>query len=122
MSMAPIKVLRMGHYRARGFGDSHWLKAQTRVKIPIMTSFITHRKSRHLKLRGGVLLIRMTINIVIHPGRGHGGSHPHLVNEFLNALNENRRLLIQTAKRICKYLLCVGILAIESAIGKAGSN
>ena len=23
-------------------------------------------------------------------GAGHGGSHPHMVNEFLNALNEDR--------------------------------
>ncbi len=47
-------------------------------------------------------------------GSGHGGSHPHLVNEFLNALVENRQPYpnaVQSAN-----ITCVGILAHESAM------
>lgn len=46
-------------------------------------------------------------------GGGHGGSHPHLVNEFLNALNEDRDPwpnAVQSAN-----WTCVGICAHESA-------
>jgi predicted dehydrogenase len=47
-------------------------------------------------------------------GAGHGGSHPHLVHEFVQALLENREPLpnaIQSAN-----WTCVGILAHESAL------
>ena len=47
-------------------------------------------------------------------GSGHGGSHPHLVNEFLNALVEGSQPYpnaIQSAN-----IVCVGILAHESAL------
>ena len=47
-------------------------------------------------------------------GSGHGGSHPHLVNEFLNALNENRSPF-PNAKQSAN-ITCVGILAHESAL------
>ncbi len=46
-------------------------------------------------------------------GGGHGGSHPHLINEFLNALNEDRDPwpnAVQSAN-----WTCVGICAHESA-------
>jgi len=47
-------------------------------------------------------------------GSGHGGSHPHLVNEFLKALAENRAPYpdVQESANIT----CVGILAHESAM------
>jgi predicted dehydrogenase len=47
-------------------------------------------------------------------GAGHGGSHPHLVNEFINALNENRAPF-PNAKQSAN-ITCVGILAHESAM------
>jgi phosphoheptose isomerase len=47
-------------------------------------------------------------------GSGHGGSHPHLVNEFLNALNEDRPPF-PSAKQSAN-ITCVGILAHESAL------
>lgn len=47
-------------------------------------------------------------------GSGHGGSHPHLVNEFLNALHENRAPF-PNAKQSAN-ITCVGILAHESAM------
>lgn len=47
-------------------------------------------------------------------GSGHGGSHPHLVNEFLNAMNEERPAYPDT--RQSANITCVGILAHESAM------
>jgi predicted dehydrogenase len=47
-------------------------------------------------------------------GGGHGGSHPHLVNEFLRALTENRAPwpdAVQSAN-----WTCVGICAHQSAL------
>src|SRR5271165_4726698 len=47
-------------------------------------------------------------------GAGHGGSHPHLVNEFLSALDQKRDPYpnaVQSAN-----WTCVGILAHESAM------
>jgi predicted dehydrogenase len=47
-------------------------------------------------------------------GAGHGGSHPHLVNEFLNALSEEREPYPNA--RQSANITCVGILAHESAM------
>jgi len=47
-------------------------------------------------------------------GAGHGGSHPHLVHEFVGSLRNNRQPYpnaIQSAN-----ITCVGILAHESAL------
>ena len=46
-------------------------------------------------------------------GAGHGGSHPHLVNEFVSALVENREPW-PNASRSANWT-CVGICAHESA-------
>ena len=47
-------------------------------------------------------------------GGGHGGSHPHMVNEFLNALADNRDPW-PNATQSANWT-CVGILAHESAL------
>lgn len=47
-------------------------------------------------------------------GSGHGGSHPHLVNEFLNALYEDRQPYPNVTQSA--NMVCVGILAHESAM------
>ena len=47
-------------------------------------------------------------------GSGHGGSHPHLVNEFLQALVQNRQPFPNA--RQSANITCVGILAHESAM------
>lgn len=47
-------------------------------------------------------------------GSGHGGSHPHLVNEFLDALVEKREPYPNA--RQSANITCVGILAHESAM------
>ncbi|MBA3937569.1 MAG: Gfo/Idh/MocA family oxidoreductase [Planctomycetes bacterium] len=47
-------------------------------------------------------------------GSGHGGSHPHLVHEFVSALNEGREPY-PNARQSANWT-CVGILAHESAM------
>jgi len=47
-------------------------------------------------------------------GAGHGGSHPHLVNEFLDALHKNRAPFPNVKQSA--NITCVGILAHESAM------
>ncbi len=47
-------------------------------------------------------------------GGGHGGSHPHLVNEFANALAEDRDCF-PNAKQSANWT-CVGLCAHESAL------
>ncbi|RKN81655.1 Gfo/Idh/MocA family protein [Ulvibacterium marinum] len=47
-------------------------------------------------------------------GAGHGGSHPHLVHEFIHALLENKSPY-PNAKQSAN-ITCVGILAHESAL------
>jgi predicted dehydrogenase len=47
-------------------------------------------------------------------GAGHGGSHPHLVHEFISALVQNRSPFPNA--RQSANITCVGILAHESAM------
>ena len=47
-------------------------------------------------------------------GSGHGGSHPHLANEFANALTEGREPF-PNAKQSANWT-CVGLCAHESAL------
>ena len=47
-------------------------------------------------------------------GSGHGGSHPHLVNEFIQALVKGRQPFPNA--RQSANITCVGILAHESAM------
>ncbi|TDH19948.1 Gfo/Idh/MocA family oxidoreductase [Segetibacter sp. 3557_3] len=47
-------------------------------------------------------------------GSGHGGSHPHLVHEFLSALKDKREPFPNA--RQSANITCVGILAHESAM------
>ncbi|MFB2119248.1 Gfo/Idh/MocA family protein [Parapedobacter sp. 2B3] len=47
-------------------------------------------------------------------GAGHGGSHPHLVHEFVSALIEGRQPFPNA--RQSANITCVGILAHESAL------
>jgi len=47
-------------------------------------------------------------------GAGHGGSHPHLVHEFLSALMDKRKPYPNASQSA--NMTCVGILAHESAM------
>jgi predicted dehydrogenase len=63
---------------------------------------------------GGVYDADSNQHLSFIQGSGHGGSHPHLVHEFLTALNDRREPFpnaVQSAN-----ITCVGILAHESAM------
>ncbi|MCL1855952.1 MAG: gfo/Idh/MocA family oxidoreductase, partial [Clostridia bacterium] len=47
-------------------------------------------------------------------GNGHGGSHPHMVHEFISAILENRKSKV-SARVAANWTVC-GLLAHESAI------
>jgi len=52
-------------------------------------------------------------------GAGHGGSHPHLVNEFVNAIVEKRDSAVDAV--VSANITCTGICAHESAL-KSGER
>src|SRR6185436_9538798 len=62
----------------------------------------------------GVYDMQENVHLSFKQGAGHGGSHPHLVHEFINALiqcKEPYPNAVQSAN-----ITCVGILAHESAM------
>jgi len=62
----------------------------------------------------GVYDLAENTHLSFTQGAGHGGSHPHLVHEFLQALADGRRTFpdaVQSAN-----WTCVGILAHQSAL------
>jgi len=63
---------------------------------------------------GGVYDADSNQHLSFLQGSGHGGSHPHLVNEFLSAL-VNKREPFPNARQSAN-ITCVGILAHESAM------
>ena len=63
---------------------------------------------------GGVYDANENQHLSFIQGSGHGGSHPHLVHEFLTALANNRSPY-PNAKQSAN-ITCVGILAHESAM------
>jgi predicted dehydrogenase len=63
---------------------------------------------------GGVYDADSNQHLSFIQGSGHGGSHPHLVNEFISAL-VNDRQPIPNARQSAN-ITCVGILAHESAM------
>ena len=63
---------------------------------------------------GGVYDANSNQHLSFIQGSGHGGSHPHLVNEFLSAL-VNKKEPFPNARQSAN-ITCVGILAHESAM------
>ena len=62
----------------------------------------------------GVYDVAENTHLSFTQGAGHGGSHPHLVHEFLSALSEDRDPYPNAAQSA--NWTCVGILAHESAL------
>ncbi|MFM9117374.1 MAG: Gfo/Idh/MocA family protein [Planctomycetota bacterium] len=62
----------------------------------------------------GVYDIADNTHLSFTQGGGHGGSHPHLVHEFVSALADNRDPYPNAAQSA--NWTCVGILAHESAL------
>lgn len=63
---------------------------------------------------GGVYDADSNQHLSFIQGSGHGGSHPHLVHEFLTALHEKRAPFPDA--RQSANITCVGILGHESAM------
>lgn len=63
---------------------------------------------------GGVYDTDSNEHLSFTQGAGHGGSHPHLVHEFVSALND-ARAAYPDARQSANWT-CVGLLAHESAL------
>ena len=63
----------------------------------------------------GVYDMKENVHLSFLQGSGHGGSHPHLVHEFVSALVEDRDPF-PNAKQSANWT-CVGLCAHESALG-----
>jgi predicted dehydrogenase len=83
-----------------------------RVKIPDYAHLLP--KEIQAFTTGGVYDANSNQHLSFIQGAGHGGSHPHLANEFISALLEERSPFPNA--RQSANITCVGILAHESAI------
>jgi len=84
----------------------------TRVKVPDFASRLP-APIRRFTTKGVYDLAKHT-HLSFTQGAGHGGSHPHLVNEFVTALVEDRQPY-PDARRSANWT-CVGLCAHESAL------
>ncbi len=83
-----------------------------RVKIPDYAHLLP--QSIQAFTTGGVYDADSNQHLSFIQGAGHGGSHPHLVHEFVSAL-VNERQPFPNARQSAN-ITCVGILAHESAM------
>ena len=90
----------------------HTGESPSRVKIPDYAHLLPKEIRQFTK--AGVYDADHNQHLSFIQGSGHGGSHPHLVNEFLTALMEEKEPYpnaVQSAN-----IVCVGVLAHESAL------
>lgn len=90
----------------------HTGEVPERVKIPDYAHLLP--KEIQAFTTGGVYDSDENQHLSFIQGAGHGGSHPHLVHEFLMALSEQRAPFPDA--RESANITCVGILAHESAM------
>lgn len=90
----------------------HTGESPSRVKAPDYAHLLP-QEIRHFTT-SGVYDLDENQHLSFKQGSGHGGSHPHLVNEFLNALIEDRDPYPNASQSA--NMVCVGILAHESAM------
>lgn len=83
-----------------------------KVKIPDYAHLLP--KEIQSFTTGGVYDADSKQHLSFIQGSGHGGSHPHLVHEFLSALKDKREPFPNA--RQSANITCVGILAHESAM------
>lgn len=95
----------------------HTGETPERVKVPDYAHLLP--KEIQAFTTGGVYDADSNQHLSFIQGSGHGGSHPHLVNEFLTALHEGRDPFPNA--RQSANITCVGILAHESAM-KGGAQ
>jgi predicted dehydrogenase len=90
----------------------HTGEVPSKVKVPDYAHLLP-KEIRQFTTQG-VYDLKENKHLSFVQGAGHGGSHPHLVNEFVNALVEKRQPY-PNAKQSAN-ITCVGILAHESAM------
>ena len=87
-------------------------KIPKKIKVPDYAKLLP-APIRRFTTKGVYDLAKKT-HLSFTQGAGHGGSHPHLVHEFVNALAE-RRETFPNAKQSANWT-CVGLCAHESAL------
>ncbi len=87
-----------------GFEDA------TRVKIPD-TDGMLPKDIGHFSLEHQIVDDQ---HVSFIQGSGHGGSHPHMVHEFISAIRENRKAHVSA--RVAANWTVAGLLAHESAM------
>jgi len=90
----------------------HTGEIPSRVKIPDYAHLLPPEIQAFTT--SGVYDLNENKHLSFIQGSGHGGSHPHMVNEFLQALIEKRSPYPNASQSA--NITCVGILAHESAM------
>ena len=90
----------------------HTGEAPARVKVPDFAHLLPPEIQRFT--RAGVYDSKDKKHLSFTQGGGHGGSHPHLVHEFISALLQGREPYPNA--RQAANITCSGILAHESAM------
>ncbi|MCC9168191.1 Gfo/Idh/MocA family protein [Pontibacter harenae] len=90
----------------------HTGEVPERVKIPDYAHLLPEEIQQFTQ--AGVYDSDSNQHLSFIQGAGHGGSHPHLVHEFLSALVEGREPYPNASQSA--NITCVGILAHESAM------
>jgi len=96
-------------------GEGHVIhtgESPERVKIPDYAHLLP--ESLQPFTRGGVYNAKENVHRSFVQGGGHGGSHPHLVHEFLSAIAEGREPYPNA--RQAANITCAGILSHASAM------
>ena len=87
-------------------------KIPRKIKVPDYARLLP-RPIRRFTTKGVYDLAKKT-HLSFAQGAGHGGSHPHLVNEFVSALAAGRDPF-PNAKQSASWT-CVGLCAHQSAL------
>lgn len=90
----------------------HTGEAPSKIKIPDYAHLLP-KEIQHFTTQG-VYDLEENKHLSFIQGSGHGGSHPHLVNEFVNSLIGKRQPYPNALQ--AANITCVGILAHESAL------
>jgi len=90
----------------------HTGETPERVKVPDYAHLLPEEIQPFTT--GGVYDADSKQHLSFIQGAGHGGSHPHLVHEFLSALHDGRKPFPDA--QLSANITCVGILAHESAM------
>jgi predicted dehydrogenase len=90
----------------------HTGEKPARVKVPDFAHLLPQEIRKFTQ--AGVYNAKDKTHLSFTQGGGHGGSHPHLVHEFISALLENREPFPNA--RQAANITCSGILAHESAL------